>query len=50
MQGTLIQPTPMNKPNSTVTIINYVGEAQIEALFGDELKPLKGDVWNIGGV
>lgn len=48
MQGTLVQPTPTNKPNSTVTIITY-GGAQIEALFGDELKPLKGDVWNIGG-
>ncbi|KAF8318171.1 hypothetical protein DL93DRAFT_2076164 [Clavulina sp. PMI_390] len=47
-KGRLIQPTPTNKPGSTVTIIIYAGDS-INELFGDELKPLKGDVWNIGG-
>lgn len=49
VQGILIQPTPTNKPNSSVTIITYVGDDAIKAVFGDELKPLKGDVWSIGG-
>lgn len=48
LQGTLIQPTPTNKPTSTVTIIRYTGDS-IRSLFGDELKPLKGEVWSIGG-
>jgi hypothetical protein len=68
--GTVIQPTPQNKPTSTVTIIRFVrhiyavlfagvnfrliiniqhGAAQLEALFGGELKPLKGEKWSIGG-
>ncbi|KAF9517716.1 hypothetical protein BS47DRAFT_1339244 [Hydnum rufescens UP504] len=47
--GTVIQPTPQNKPTSTVTIIRFHGAAQLEALFGGELKPLKGEKWSIGG-
>ncbi|EIN08891.1 hypothetical protein PUNSTDRAFT_86963 [Punctularia strigosozonata HHB-11173 SS5] len=46
--GTLIQPTPENKPKSTVTIIHY-NSAQVSALFGDEMKELKGNMWTIGG-
>ncbi|GBE80398.1 hypothetical protein SCP_0301130 [Sparassis crispa] len=37
-KGRLIQPTPENKPKSTMTIMNFV-----QVLFGDELKALKGN-------
>ncbi|KAJ7598667.1 hypothetical protein C8J56DRAFT_914664 [Mycena floridula] len=49
-KGTLIQPTPENKPKSTVTIIQFNSIAQIQGLFGDELKPLKGNRWTVGGI
>ncbi|KZT74608.1 hypothetical protein DAEQUDRAFT_702080 [Daedalea quercina L-15889] len=48
-RGTLIQPTPQNKPKSTVAIIEYRTKAAIEDLFGDELKALKGYAWTRGG-
>ncbi|KAJ7742019.1 hypothetical protein B0H16DRAFT_1563872 [Mycena metata] len=41
-KGHLVQPTPQNKPKSVVTIIEF-------SFFGDELKPLKGNVWSRGG-
>ncbi|KAF7979017.1 hypothetical protein HWV62_43989 [Athelia sp. TMB] len=47
-KGTQIQPTPNNKPKSTVTIISF-NKPQVAALFGDELKALKGKVWSRGG-
>ncbi|KAL6298791.1 hypothetical protein BKA93DRAFT_830424 [Sparassis latifolia] len=37
-KGRLIQPTPENKPKSTVTIMDFV-----QVLFGNELKALKGN-------
>ncbi|KAK7433986.1 hypothetical protein VKT23_020450 [Stygiomarasmius scandens] len=49
-KGTLIQPTPQNKPKSTVTIIQYNSAAQIQELFGSELKDLKGFRWSRGGI
>jgi len=49
-KGLLIQPTPDNKPKSTVTIIHFNKQAQIESFFGDELKALKGNRWTRGGV
>lgn len=48
-KGILIQPTPNNKPVSAVTIISVRGDAALGEVFGDELKPLKGEMWNIGG-
>ncbi|TFY67070.1 hypothetical protein EVJ58_g1856 [Rhodofomes roseus] len=48
-KGTLIQPTPENKPKSTVTIIEFRTTAAIEDLLGDELKALKGNAWTRGG-
>ncbi|KAF5343033.1 hypothetical protein D9758_011165 [Tetrapyrgos nigripes] len=48
-KGTLIQPTPQNKPKSTVTVINF-NDAQIQDLFGSMLKDLKGYRWSRGGV
>ncbi|PIL35662.1 hypothetical protein GSI_02392 [Ganoderma sinense ZZ0214-1] len=48
-KGTLIQPTPTNKPKSTVTIIEYRSREQINALFGEDLKALKGIRWSRGG-
>lgn len=47
-KGTLIQPTPINKPNSTVTIIEFNTKEQISGFFGSELKPLKGFAWTRG--
>lgn len=49
--GKLIQPTPTNKPTSTVTIMSF-SESQIVALFGTEWKPeaLKGHEWTRGGI
>ncbi|KAJ7193382.1 hypothetical protein GGX14DRAFT_589424 [Mycena pura] len=49
-KGRLIQPTPANKPKSTVTIIEFNTPTHIQNLFGDELKPLKGNLWSRGGV
>ncbi|PPQ69336.1 hypothetical protein CVT26_002568 [Gymnopilus dilepis] len=49
-KGHLIQPTPTNKPKSVVTIIHFTSQAHIEAFFGDELKPLKGNTWSRGGI
>ncbi|EDR00684.1 uncharacterized protein LACBIDRAFT_333918 [Laccaria bicolor S238N-H82] len=48
-QGTLIQPTPNNKPKSTVTIIHFKTKAQVEEFFGNELKDLRGNRWTRGG-
>ncbi|TRM62788.1 hypothetical protein BD626DRAFT_593077 [Schizophyllum amplum] len=49
-KGNLIQPTPTNKPKSTVTIMTF-NSAQITDLFEGELKPLKGNRWtrSLGG-
>ncbi|KAI0034978.1 hypothetical protein K488DRAFT_83440 [Vararia minispora EC-137] len=50
-RGILIQPTPTNKPTSTVTIIELSG-AQAEMLFGEgnaKVDQLKGTAWTIGG-
>ncbi|KAJ6505838.1 hypothetical protein C8R47DRAFT_1102550 [Mycena vitilis] len=49
-KGVLIQPTPQNKPKSTVTIIEFRNETHLQSFFGDELKPLKGNLWSRGGV
>ncbi|KAJ7259880.1 hypothetical protein C8J57DRAFT_1720404 [Mycena rebaudengoi] len=49
-KGRLVQPTPANKPKSTVTIIEFNTPTHIQNLFGDELKPLKGSLWSRGGV
>ncbi|KAF8888721.1 hypothetical protein CPB84DRAFT_1837606 [Gymnopilus junonius] len=49
-KGHLIQPTLTNKPKSVVTIIHFNSQAHIDAFFGDELKPLKGNIWSRGGV
>ena len=49
--GTLIQPTPHNKPKSTVTIIEFNGN-QADSFFseaGAKLDTLKGTRWTIGG-
>lgn len=48
--GTLIQPTPSNKPKSSVWIRRYSGEADLQTLFGDAYKrdQLKGWQWTIG--
>ncbi|KAL1686023.1 hypothetical protein GGG16DRAFT_129000 [Schizophyllum commune] len=48
-KGTLIQPTPQNKPKSTVTIISYTA-GQVADLFEGELKALKGNRWTVGGL
>ncbi|TFK28419.1 hypothetical protein FA15DRAFT_584523 [Coprinopsis marcescibilis] len=47
-KGNLIQPTPTNKPNSTVTIIHFDAEQAAE-FFGNDLKGLKGFTWSRGG-
>ncbi|RDX46287.1 hypothetical protein OH76DRAFT_1457303 [Lentinus brumalis] len=50
-RGTLVQPTPQNKPKSTVTIIDF-NASQAEAFFsegGAKLDTLKGTRWTIGG-
>ncbi|KAJ7615249.1 hypothetical protein DFH06DRAFT_1145964 [Mycena polygramma] len=49
-KGVLMQPTPQNKPKSTVTIIEFRNAAHLQSFFGDELKPLKGNLWSRGGV
>ncbi|KAK7065023.1 hypothetical protein R3P38DRAFT_2595420 [Favolaschia claudopus] len=49
-KGRLIQPTPQNKPKSTVTIMEFNTPAHIQGFFGDEMKALKGNVWSRGGV
>ncbi|KAF7340480.1 hypothetical protein MVEN_01968300 [Mycena venus] len=49
-KGHLVQPTPQNKPKSTVTIIEFNTAAHLQNFFGDELKPLKGNLWSKGGV
>ncbi|KAJ7650898.1 hypothetical protein FB45DRAFT_780155 [Roridomyces roridus] len=49
-KGLLVQPTPQNKPNSVVTIIQFNTAAHLQSFFGDELKALKGNVWSRGGV
>ncbi|KAH6884306.1 hypothetical protein BKA70DRAFT_1339607 [Coprinopsis sp. MPI-PUGE-AT-0042] len=47
--GTLIQPTPTNKPTSTVTIMDF-NQAQVFELLGpDCTKNLKGNLWTRGG-
>ncbi|KAH7101547.1 hypothetical protein BKA62DRAFT_703305 [Auriculariales sp. MPI-PUGE-AT-0066] len=48
-KGTLIQPTPQNKPTSTVTIIDF-NRYQVADFFGDELKALTGFRWSRGGI
>ncbi|KAF7795697.1 hypothetical protein EIP86_006862 [Pleurotus ostreatoroseus] len=50
--GTLVQPTPTNKPKSTVYIRTYGSDAQLAALFGDAWKPdqLKGHQWTVGSI
>ncbi|KAJ7933065.1 hypothetical protein B0H13DRAFT_1700934 [Mycena leptocephala] len=45
-KGRLVQPTPQNKPKSTVTIIELNTAAHLQSFFGDELKPLKGNHWS----
>ncbi|KAF9007854.1 hypothetical protein BDQ17DRAFT_1350090, partial [Cyathus striatus] len=47
--GDLVQPTPTNKPKSTVTIITLVRRDQVLRFFGDEFKGLKGCRWTRGG-
>ncbi|KDQ57481.1 hypothetical protein JAAARDRAFT_193803 [Jaapia argillacea MUCL 33604] len=49
-KGRLVQPTLDNKPKSTVWIVDYTTQAELQELFGDELKPLKGNRWSVGGV
>ncbi|KAF7367765.1 hypothetical protein MSAN_00840600 [Mycena sanguinolenta] len=49
-KGILIQPTAQNKPKSVVTIIEFTTAAHLQSFFGDELKPLKGNLWSRGGV
>ncbi|KAJ7473991.1 hypothetical protein FB451DRAFT_1034958, partial [Mycena latifolia] len=49
-KGRLVQPTPQNKPKSAVTIIEFNTAAHLQSFFGDELKPLKGNLWSKGGV
>ncbi|KDR78721.1 hypothetical protein GALMADRAFT_223970 [Galerina marginata CBS 339.88] len=49
-KGQLIQPTANNKPKSVVTIIQFNSQAHFDSFFGDELKPLKGNVWSRGGM
>ncbi|KAJ7030200.1 hypothetical protein C8F04DRAFT_1222440 [Mycena alexandri] len=49
-KGHLVQPTPQNKPKSVVTIIAFNNATHIQNFFGDELKPLKGNVWSRGGI
>jgi hypothetical protein len=48
--GNLIQPTPTNKPNSTVTIKDYSTAEQYADLFGEAWDPtkLKGFRWTRG--
>ena len=49
--GALIQPTPHNKPTSTVTIIVFSGR-QAQAFFTEakvKIEQLKGTRWSIGG-
>ncbi|KIP03049.1 hypothetical protein PHLGIDRAFT_37614 [Phlebiopsis gigantea 11061_1 CR5-6] len=50
--GTLIQPTPTNKPTSSVWIRRYTNETDLRALFGDSYKrdQLKGHQWTVGGI
>ncbi|KAI4518578.1 hypothetical protein K525DRAFT_363130 [Schizophyllum commune Loenen D] len=48
-KGMIIQPTPQNKPKSTVTIITYTA-GQVADLFEGELKALKGNRWTVGGL
>ncbi|PRP74801.1 hypothetical protein PROFUN_06662 [Planoprotostelium fungivorum] len=49
--GELIQPTPTNKPNSTVWIRDYK-PGDLPTLFADAWKPdqLKGSSWSVGGI
>ncbi|KAG2023931.1 hypothetical protein CC2G_001533 [Coprinopsis cinerea AmutBmut pab1-1] len=47
-KGTLIQPTPQNKPTSTVTIIHF-NSAQLVDFFGADITKLKGNAWTRGG-
>ncbi|TFK66257.1 hypothetical protein BDN72DRAFT_800247 [Pluteus cervinus] len=49
-RGFLVQPTPENKPTSTVTIIVFRHTQQVADLFGDEMKALKGNKWSRGGM
>ncbi|KAI5116284.1 hypothetical protein M0805_009935 [Coniferiporia weirii] len=48
-KGTLTQPTPMNKPTSTVTI-RELGSGDVEDLFGKHYKELKGNRFSVGGI
>ncbi|KAF8185867.1 hypothetical protein K438DRAFT_1919925 [Mycena galopus ATCC 62051] len=48
-KGRLVQPTPQNKPKSVVTIIEFNTAAHLQSFFGEELKPLKGNLWSKGG-
>ncbi|KAF9007855.1 hypothetical protein BDQ17DRAFT_1350092 [Cyathus striatus] len=47
-KGVVTQPTPTNKPKSTVTIIEFDKEKALE-FFGDEFKGLTGNIWSRGG-
>ncbi|KAJ2934940.1 hypothetical protein H1R20_g2177, partial [Candolleomyces eurysporus] len=47
-KGTLIQPTPQNKPTSTVTIMHF-NQSQLVEFFGNGLSTLKGNSWTRGG-
>ncbi|KAI0092236.1 hypothetical protein BDY19DRAFT_990961 [Irpex rosettiformis] len=50
--GSLVQPTPDNKPTSKVWIRRYGSEEDYEALFGEAYKrdQLKGHQWTIGSI
>ncbi|KAH8118707.1 hypothetical protein DFH11DRAFT_1540827 [Phellopilus nigrolimitatus] len=47
-KGVLIQPTPTNKPTSTVTIKEFARD--VEDLFGKYFKELKGNRYSVGGI
>ncbi|PAV21319.1 hypothetical protein PNOK_0394600 [Pyrrhoderma noxium] len=48
-KGLLIQPTPYNKPTSTVTIIEFHSSYDVESVFGKHFKELKGYRYSSGG-
>ncbi|THH11914.1 hypothetical protein EW145_g342 [Phellinidium pouzarii] len=48
-KGILIQPTPTNKPTSTVTIKEYTAQ-DVEDLFGKHFKELKGNCYSVDGI
>jgi len=51
-QGTLVQPTAQNKPNSTVYIIKFDNLTMIKSFFGEAFQEdkLKGTHWTRGGI